>query len=165
MAVRWASMLAPVAVVLAASGCLGGTAAATSPPIASSPTVRLQARPYAVFHIRGTYLTSRTNHFSGDIDRIRFTVACGSPRSYRGLFGRVPWRARLCMALLDYRMRVSPQRIACSCPVSVGVVDVRGTIRGRPIHERITPCLCGDGRRAAADARIILRTHPTTRPA
>jgi hypothetical protein len=156
---RWASMLSPVAVVLAASGCFGGAAASTSPPVASSPTVRLKPRPYAVFHIRGTYLTSRKVHFTGDIDRIRFTVACGSPRSYGGLFGRAPWRARLCIALLDYRTRVSPQRIECSCPVSAEVVDVRGTIRGRPIHERVTPCLCGDGRRAAADARIILRTH------
>jgi hypothetical protein len=156
-------MLAPAAVVLAASGCLGGAAAPASRPVASSPTVRVASRPYAVFHIRGTYLSAGKNHFTGDIDRIRFTVACGSPRSYEGRYGRVPWRARLCIALLDYRTRAPRQGVACSCPVSPAVVDVLGTIRGRPIQERVTPCLCGDSPREAADARIILRMRPRAR--
>jgi hypothetical protein len=75
----------------------------------------------------------------------------------------VPWRARLCIALLDYRTRAPRQGVACSCPVSPAVVDVLGTIRGRPIQERVTPCLCGDSPREAADARIILRMRPRAR--
>lgn len=156
-------MLGPVAVVLAASGCLGGAAAPTSAPVAVSPIVPLQSRAYAVFHIRGRYLTSRRNHFTGDINRVRFTLSCRSPRDYRGLYGRVSWRTRLCIALLDYPRRISPQAIACSCPVSISRVAVRGSVRGRPVRMVITPCLCGEGRRAAADARVILRIHPRAR--
>lgn len=164
MAMRWASMLAPAAVVLAASGCLGGTAARTSPPVAVSPTLPLQARPYAVFHIRGTYVSSdRKNRLSGDIDRVRFTLSCRSPRSYEGVYGRVPWRNRLCIALLDYPTRISRTGSLCSCPVEISLVEVRGTIRGRPVRMVITPCLCGDSPREAADARIILRIHPRAR--
>jgi hypothetical protein len=37
---------------------------------------------------------------------------------------------------------------------------VRGDIRGHPVRESITSCLCGDGPAAARDARLILRLHP-----
>jgi hypothetical protein len=159
MAMRWASILAPAAVVLTASGCLGGAATPTTAPVAVSPTVRLQPRPFAVFHIRGRYVTSRRNHFTGNIDRLRFTLSCRSPQYYAGHYGRASWRSRLCIALLDYPTRLSQEGIACSCPVSTSRVDVRGTVRGRPVRMVITPCTC-DGRQAAADARIILRTRP-----
>jgi hypothetical protein len=158
-------MLASVAVAFAASGCLGGggAAAPTAPPIAVSPTVRLQPRAYAVFHIRGRYVTGRRNHFTGNIDRVRFALSCQAPQYYEGQDGRVSWRSRLCIALLDYPTRIPLQGIACSCPVSTSRVEVRGSVRGRRVRLVITPCLCGDGRQAAADARVILRIHPRAR--
>jgi hypothetical protein len=162
MAMRWPSILAPAALVVAASGCLGSAGAPTSSPAAPSPTVRLRLQPYALVHVRGTYTTgSSTNHFGGDVHRYRFPLGCRPSGYYARLVGPVSWQERLCMAILDYRRR-TPVALAagCGCPVSQVAVDVRGTIRGRPFHERFTPCLCGDGHQAAADARIILLTHP-----
>jgi hypothetical protein len=39
-------------------------------------------------------------------------------------------------------------------------VNVRGSIRGRPVNATLTPCLCGEGKRAAHDTLIVLKTHP-----
>jgi hypothetical protein len=156
-------MLAPIVLLLTASGCLGGAAATTTaPPIMRvSPTFPLRPPAYAVFHVRGTYTTGSTNHFQGDLHRYRFTIHCRSAGFYGPLKGPVSWQERLCMAILDYRVQISPPAVACGCPVSPVSVDVRGTIRGRrPVHEHITPCPCADGARAAPDARVILRTHP-----
>jgi hypothetical protein len=154
-------MLAPMALVLAASGCLGGAAAPASSPVASSPAVVLPAHPYAVFHVRAAYPTGGTNHFGGDVRVARFTLACESQRFYEGHFGRVSWRSRLCIALLDYRTRTPLEGPTCRCPATRAGVEVRGTIRGRTFRERFTPCLCDYSPRQAVDARIILRTHPT----
>jgi len=136
------------------------TAAPASSPAAPSPAAGLPPQPYAVFHIRAAYLTGSTNHFGGDVHVARFTLACESQRYYEGHHGRVSWRSRLCIALLDYRTRTPLQGRACRCPATRAGVDVRGTIRGRPVREHFTPCLCDYGPRQAADVRIILGTHP-----
>jgi hypothetical protein len=152
MARAW--MLVPLVLVMLASGCFGG---ATT----HAPTPRRAPQPYAVFHIRGAYTSgSSTNHFGGELHRTRFTISCRSRRAYQALFGRVSWQEKLCLAILDYRTQIPTGIVCAGCPVSVVRVDVRGTIGGRPVHERFTPCLCGDGPRAAADARVILGTHP-----
>jgi len=124
-----------------------------------SPSVGIP--PYAQFEIRETYTTgTSTNHFGGDLHRAHFALTChNSERTYLKLQGVLSSRDRLCVAILDYRTQI-PLQVACGCPVSSVVVDVRGTIRGRPVREHITPCLCGDGARAARDARVILTTHP-----
>jgi hypothetical protein len=155
-------MLAAMGIVLAASGCLGGATAPASRPVPPPLVAGLPPQPYAVFHIRAAYTTTggRTNHFGGDVHLARFTLACESQRYYAGHYGRVSWRSRLCIALLDYRTRTPLQGTPCRCPVSRAGVDVRGTIRGRPIREHFTPCLCGYSPRQAADVRIILGTHP-----
>jgi hypothetical protein len=114
---------------------------------------------YATFHIQGTYISS-TNHFSGDIDRVRFTLRCRRPGYDEQLKGPTSWQERLCMAILDSRTRTPLQGTACRCAASLARVDVRGVIRGRTVREVITPCLCGDRRQGAVDARIILRTRP-----
>jgi hypothetical protein len=160
MAMRWASILASFALGLAASGCLGSAGAPRSSSSAPPPNAGgLRPQAYATFHIRGTYISS-TNHFTGDIDRLRFTIHCRSPAEYARLQGRMSWQERLCTAIVDYRTQIPLQGSVCRCPASLARVDVRGTIRGRPVREILTPCLCADGRRAAADARVILRTRP-----
>jgi hypothetical protein len=157
---RWAPILAPFALVVAVSGCLGSASTPVSSSAGPPLVVGLPPSPaYATFHIRGTYITS-TNHFSGDIARARFAVRC-SPLGYdERLKGPMSWRERLCAAILDYRTQIPLRGGVCRCPGSLARVDVRGTIRGRPVHELITPCLCADGRQAAADARIMLRMRP-----
>lgn len=124
----------------------------------------LRTQRYAVFHIRGAYPSAtRTNHFAGELRQARFTLTCRSPRHYQGLYGPPSWRQRLCLAILDSRTRRSTGILCAGCPPSIVRVDVRGTIRGRPVHERFTSCLCGDGPQAAADARVILLLHPPFR--
>jgi hypothetical protein len=72
---------------------------------------------------------------------------------------RVPWQSRLCSAILDYQT-APRQNIICACPASSVEVSIRGEIDGRRVDERFSNCLCGDGRRAARDALVVLRTHP-----
>jgi hypothetical protein len=78
---RWGSMLAPLALVLAGSGCFGGAAAPASSPAAPSPAAGLPPQPYAVFHIRAAYPTGSTNHFGGDVHVARFTLPAGRSAS------------------------------------------------------------------------------------
>jgi hypothetical protein len=117
---------------------------------------------YAQFQIRGIYMTdSRPSPVDTVFHRANFAITCLPERTYEELKGPLSWKGNLCMAILDYRTQIRPQGIACNCPVTTLVgVDVRGEIRGRPVHERITPCLCGDGPQAAHDARVILKAHP-----
>jgi hypothetical protein len=156
-------VLAPVALIMIANGCFGGS---TASPASSAPTRGLSSglvpRPYAEFQIHGTYTTgSSTNHSDRDLHRARFTITCNSEHAYRELEGGVlSWEDNLCIAILDYRTQIRLLGVECNCPLSLVAVDVRGTIRGRPVHERITPCLCGDGPQAAGDARVILKTQP-----
>ncbi len=157
-------MLSPLALLMVASGCFAGSASPPPSVTTHERTSGLVPQPYAVFQIRGTYTTgSSTNHFGGELHRDRFTVTCRSPRYYERLYGGPSWQERLCLAIIDYRTQIPTGILCAGCPVSVVAVDVRGTIRGRPVHERFTSCLCGDTRRAAADVRVILRTHPPFR--
>ena len=65
----------------------------------------------------------------------------------------------MCVAILDYQ--TAPRRNAtCACPLEIVEVSVRGEIRGRRIDEQFSYCTCGDGKRAARDAHVVLRTHP-----
>jgi hypothetical protein len=154
--------LAPsLALIMIASACLGGSAASpvsSSEPSAVSPTV--SGLSHAQFQIRGTYLTGNGPNYAADLHRSHFTITCLPKRRYEEFYGLLSWKDNLCIAILDYRTQIRLLGIACNCPVSRVGVDVRGEIRGRPVHERITPCLCGDGPEAAHDARVILKTHP-----
>jgi len=95
-----------------------------------------------------------------DLDE-HFALACHSRSLYEELSMLSP-RDRLCFAILDYQS--APKRDSlCFCPVEFDVITVRGDIHGRPIDEQFTYCLCGDGRRASDDARVILKTHPPFR--
>jgi hypothetical protein len=124
-----------------------------------SPTV--SGLSYAQFQIRGAYATGNSPDYAADLHRTHFVITCLSKRTYEQLYGLLSWKDNLCIAILDYRTQIRLLGIACNCPVSTLVgVDVRGEIRGHPIHERITPCLCGDGPAAAHDARVILKTYP-----
>jgi hypothetical protein len=151
-----------LALIMIASGCLGGSAA--SPPSTSrtravSPTV--SGLSYAQFQIRGIYMTdSRPSPVDTVFHRANFTITCLPKRTYEELKGPLSWKANLCLAILDYRTQTRLLGVACNCPVSLVRVDVRGEIHGRPVRERITPCLCGDGPEAAHDARVILKTYP-----
>lgn len=151
-----------LAVIMIASACLGGSAASpvsSLGPSAVSPTV--SGLSYAQFQIRGTYLTGNSPSYAADLHRMHFAITCLPKRTYEELYGLLSWKDNLCIAILDYRTQIHLRGIACNCPVSTLVgVDVRGEIRGRPVHVRITPCLCGDSPGAAHDARVILKTYP-----
>lgn len=115
---------------------------------------------FAQFQIHEIYMTgSSTNHFGGDLRRARFILTCNPEGTHFKLAGGLTWQDRFCLAILDYRKRI-PLQVACKCPHSSVVVDVRGTAHGRPVHERVTPCLCEDSPDAARDARVMLTTHP-----
>lgn len=66
----------------------------------------------------------------------------------------------LCLAILDYRTQIRLLGEECNCPASAVWVDVRGAIQGHRIHERITPCPCGEDEQARHDALVILKTQP-----
>jgi hypothetical protein len=153
-------VIACAAAMLLASGCLGSSSA-HAPAVAPSPlaTAIIPALSYADFEISGTYTTSGDgNHFTGKRHHEHFALACHSRSLYEKLSLLSP-QDRLCFAILDYQ--VAPRRnVVCGCPIAIDEVSVRGEIRGRRINEQFTSCLCGDGRRAADDARVILRTHP-----
>jgi len=150
--------------MLLASGCLGSSSSAHAPAVASSPpaTAIIPALSYAVFEVSGTYTTSGGgNHFTGKRHHEHFALACQSRSLYEELSMLSP-RDRLCFAILDYQS--APKRDSlCFCPVEFDVITVRGDIHGRRIDEQFTYCLCGDGRRASDDARVILKTHPPFR--
>ncbi len=150
-------MEGPLGLVMVASACFGGAAAPTSRPATHVATVGQRPQPYARFHIRATYASGSTNHFGGDLHRVRFALVCRRPQYYKSIYRRLPWQARLCLAILDYRTQARVEQTECFCPASPITVDIRGAIRGRSVHERFTPCLCGDGPAAAADVRAILR--------
>lgn len=155
-------VIPPVALILIAGGCFDGSTATPRSSSSTKQTTHSSVSPlaYAQFQIHETYTSgSSTNHFGGDLHRAQFTLTCNREGTYLKLAGGLSWQDRLCLAILDHRTQV-PLQVACGCPVSPVVVDVRGTIRGRPLHERVTPCLCGDGPEAARDARVILMTHP-----
>jgi hypothetical protein len=149
--------------MLLASGCLGSSSA-HAPAVAPWPLVTaiIPAASYAHFEISGTYTTSGGgNHFTGKRHHEHFALACHSRSLYETLSLLSP-QDRLCFAVLDYQS--APKRNSlCFCPVEFDIVSVRGEIRGRRINEQFTYCLCGNGRRAAADARVILKTHPPFR--
>jgi hypothetical protein len=150
-----------LALIIVASGCLGGSAAgpvSNSGPSAVSPTV--SGLSHAQFQIRGTYLTGNSPNYAADLHRLHFAITCLPKRTYEQLKGPLSWKDKLCLAILDYPTQIRLLGIACNCPVSLVGVDVRGEIHGRRVHERITPCLCGDGAQAAHDAHVILKTHP-----
>jgi hypothetical protein len=145
-----------VAVVLIASGCLGSSTAHAPTPVTHKradgsppiPTFR-----HALFDISGAYATTR-----GAVRRTHFTLGCDSQTTYEQLTRR-SWQARLCVAILNFQ--TAPRRnVVCGCPLEIVEVSVRGEIQGRRIHERFSYCMCGDGKRAARDVRVVLKTHP-----
>jgi hypothetical protein len=163
-------MIPCAAAMLLASGCLGSSSA-HAPTVASSPavTAKKQKRDlihptipstrYAHFEISGTYTTSGGgNHFTGKRHHERFALACRSHTLGEERSMPSP-QDRLCFAILDYQ-NAPKGNGACFCSVKYDVVSVSGKIGGRRINEQFTYCLCGDGRRAIDDARVILQTHP-----
>jgi hypothetical protein len=123
-----------------------------------SPVVPLA--PVARIEISGVYPAA---DLSGGRVRERFVLVCGAKPGGRALPGH-SWRKRLCRAMLDYQDAPRTAH-ACFCPASPVIVDVRGTIGGRRVREQFTPCVCGEGRRAIRDVRVILATHrPARRP-
>jgi hypothetical protein len=74
--------------------------------------------------------------------------------------GILTWQAKECLAILDFQAAPRDSGLACPCPLSALSVDVRGTIEGRPVHDRFSNCMCGFGKRAAHDAHVILTTAP-----
>jgi hypothetical protein len=146
-------MLAAVAAVAMAGGCLGGSAASPSSHRAALSSAG--HRPYAVLHVRGTYVAG--DAFGGDLRRARFTLTCRRPHAG----GRRTWRTTLCAAILDYRSEVrllgGPE---CNCPASPIAVDVRGQVGGRLLREHVTACGCGVSAASAREASVILNTHP-----
>jgi hypothetical protein len=157
-------VIACAAAMLLASGCLGSSSAAHAPAVASSPTVPaiVPALSYALFEVTGTYTTSGGgNHFTGRRHHEHFALACHSRNQYEVLSMLSP-QDRLCFAILDYQSAPKKNTL-CFCPVEFDVVTVRGNIHGRGINEQFTYCLCGVGRRAIEDTRVILTTHPPFR--
>jgi hypothetical protein len=146
--------------VLLASGCLGSSATPTTKTGAARAVSPGLPRPFALLKVTGSYTTSGgQNHFTGEIHHERFTLKCFAPRFYRQLAGVFDWRAKLCLAILDYQ--AAPQRVtACFCPVSIANIAVEGTIQSHAVRYGFTPCTCGLGKRAAHDVHIILTTHP-----
>jgi opacity protein-like surface antigen len=146
------------AAMLLASGCLGSSSAQAPTVAPSQPAI--PSIGYADFEIIGTYTTSGGgNHFTGKRHHEHFALACRSQRMYEGLSLLSP-QDRLCFAILDYQNAPRRRDVVCFCSVKFDEVSVRGEIRGRRINERFTYCMCGDGRRAGDDARVILKTHP-----
>jgi hypothetical protein len=153
-------VIALAAVALLGAGCLDSPAALT-PTTHVRPT---NPPPYARFTVRGTYANdARTANFGSELRHARFTINCASPRAYRQMRGILSWDGRECIAILDFQTAPRDAGLVCPCPLTVLEVDVRGTIRGRPVHDRFSTCICGFGRRAAHDAHVILTTTP--RPA
>jgi hypothetical protein len=148
------------AVALLGAGCLGS-------PTALLPTTHARHAnplPYARFTVSGTYANdARTANFGSELRHARFTINCASPRAYRQMRGLLLWEGRLCIAILDFQTAPRDSGLVCPCPLTVFWVDVRGTIQGRPVHDRFSTCMCGFGKRAAHDAHVILTTAP--RPA
>jgi hypothetical protein len=157
------SVIPCIAAMLLASGCLGSSSA-PAPTVAPSPpaTGTIPALNYADFVVTGTYTTSGGgNHFSGKRHHEHFTLACHSRSLYEKLSMLSP-QDRLCFAILDYQS--APRKnLVGACPLEIDEVSVRGQIHGRRIDERFTYCMCGDGKRAGDDARVILKTHPPFR--
>jgi hypothetical protein len=149
--------------MLLASGCLGSSWA-HAPTVASSTpvTATIPALSYALFEVSGTYTTSGGgNHFTGKRHHEHFALACHSRTQYEMLSMLSP-QDQLCFAILDYQ-NAPKSSAGCFCPAEFGVITVRGNIHGRRINEQFTSCMCGDGRRASDDARVILQTHPPFR--
>lgn len=151
--------IAPAAVALLGAGCLGS-------PATLAPTTHARHAnppPYARFTVSGTYANDvRTANFGSELElrHARFTINCASPRAYRQMRGILLWEGRLCIAILDFQTAPRDSGPVCPCPLTLLWVDVRGTIQGRPVHDRFSTCMCGFGTRAAHDAHVILTTAP-----
>jgi hypothetical protein len=157
MAVHRFWMIPCGAALLLASGCLGSSSAHAPAPVKHKREVVSPPIPsprYARFEVRGVYATSE-NHISGHIHRAHFTLMCAS--SEKLLQNR--WQSRLCKAILDFQ--AAPRRnVVCACPLDIVEVSIRGEIGDRRIYEQFSYCMCGDGKRAARDTRVVLTTHP-----
>jgi hypothetical protein len=151
-------VLALSALLLTASGCLGSSAEPATRSVHPHP----HTRPAAVMSVRGTYATCPSGTFGDELCRDRFTLRCPSPKAAALQWGEPPWAPGLCAAILDYHSAIrligGPE---CNCPASPVDVDVRGRVAGRTFREHVTACTCGASPRAIADARVILRTHPS----
>jgi hypothetical protein len=150
-----------VAIALAAVALLGGGCLGSPTALAPTTHVRHATAWYARFRISGTYANdARTANFGSEVRHARFTITCASPRSYRQMRGILSWPAEECIAILDFQTAPRDSGLVCPCPLSALSVDVRGTIEGRPVHDRFSNCMCGFGKRAAHDAHVILTTAP-----
>jgi hypothetical protein len=139
------ALVALAALALLSAGCLGSSAnrAAAKHPRAVSPVV-----------------TPAYARFTVELRHARFSITCASPRTYRQMRGILSWQARECIAIVDFQTAAHGSGSACPCPLSALSVHVRGTIQGRPVDDRFTTCMCGYGKRAAHDVRVILTTAP-----
>lgn len=147
------------AAVLLASGCLVSSAAHAPNTVEhkaqlvhpTSPSIR-----YARFEVRGDYAASGSEqHVYGDFKRAHFVLVCDSSEK----LSQTSWQSHLCKAILDYQTAPS-QNFTCACPLDTVEVSIRGEINDRRIDERFSYCMCGYGKRAARDARVVLGTHP-----
>lgn len=139
------------AAMLLASGCLGSSVAHGPATVGHNPELVHPTIPhlrYAEFQVRGVYA-------AGALHRDHFALVCDSSEKLL----RPLWQSRLCRAILDYQT-APRQNFTCACPLEVVEVSVVGEINGRRIDERFSSCMCGDGKRAARDALVVLRTHP-----
>ena len=162
---RRASALVGTALLLVAGGCLGsssehGHGDRRGPRTATEPSRTISRS--AELTVRTVRLSCGRDTSSGSgICRTHFPLRCLPERTYMQLAGVVP-NERLCLAILDFRDRsratgsdVAP--ILCACPAPTPVlVEIRGTVRGERVFERITSCGCGEGPRARHDAMVIL---------
>jgi hypothetical protein len=91
-----------------------------------------------VFHVGGTYPSGNVNNFVGEFQRTHFTIRCQADEdTSQASEARLSWRARLCVAILDYRTQRPLLGAECNCPLSPLRVLVRGSIQGRPVREHI----------------------------
>jgi hypothetical protein len=150
-------VVALAAVALLGAGCLGSSAA-----LAPATHVHHTNPPsYAHFIVRGTYANdARTANFGSELRHAHFTINCASLKAYRQLRGILSWDGRECIAILDFQTAPRDAGLVCPCPLTVLSVDVRGTIQGRPVHDRFSTCMCGFGKRGSHDAHVILTTTP-----
>jgi hypothetical protein len=159
--------LAVLGLALGATGCWGGSRAASSarhstttapkPPPATRLTVR-----YAVGYgdhpgrcPRGAVCTTHTFRGSNLRTRIaRFTLTCDPPR------GTYPNPRTACAAAANYiKLRSRPQHDVCMCILETYRDTLTGVFQGTFIDLPIDPCtVCGMGRAAHHDSAVLLPT-------
>lgn len=163
--------LAPILMLLMATGCFGGSAAAPGSSSATTPgtglvTVSPQmvvgywaGRPVRTRAAVGTPCPAlgacQVVRVRGDRPaewalRVHRTLSCGPAR------GSYPDPGRACRALVQY-ISLTKQGSSCFCPaLLLPGGHVIGDLRGRHVDVHVDFCdACGHGRAAADDVRIL----------